>query len=200
MNLIFDFDGTLADTLDMYVAIGNEILKEYGMDPVTKEEVQKKGLKKLIKERGIKLYQIPKLLLYGRKKLKNKVSQIKLFQGIKSVLEDLNDKHKLGILTSNSVENVEKVLKKNNILDLFDLVYSEFNLFGKDKKLKNIIKKYNLPKEQTIYIGDETRDIEAAKRVGIQVLAVEWGYESLELLKEAGPDKIISTPNDLLAL
>ena len=79
-------------------------------------------------------------------------------------------------------------------------MHSENKVFGKDKGLIKVIVKYGLVTEETYYIGDETRDIEAAKKQGVKTVAVTWGAESRELLKKATPDKIISNPRDLLKI
>jgi phosphoglycolate phosphatase len=49
-----------------------------------------------------------------------------------------------------------------------------------------------------IYVGDETRDIEAARKIQIQVIAVSWGFNSREVLAEQKPDFLISHPSQLI--
>ena len=73
-------------------------------------------------------------------------------------------------------------------------------MFGKDKKLRSAMRKYNLNPKETFYIGDETRDIEAAKKVRIKSVAVTWGFESEKVLKKADPDFIIKSPEEFLAI
>lgn len=199
MNLIFDFDGTLVDTLDIHLKIANEYLKQSGKKTVSKTDVREKGIKELIRERNIQIYKIPKLLIEAKNKVNKHLKHVKIIEGMDEVLRKLHKNNKLGILTSNSVENVKMVLNNSNVYELFDFISSEFDIFGKHNKLRKIISKYQLDKKQTVYIGDETRDIEAAKRVGIKVFAVQWGYESEEVIKESKPDKIIFSPEELLA-
>ena len=50
-----------------------------------------------------------------------------------------------------------------------------------------------------VYVGDETRDIEAAKRAGFISIGVPWGYDSLRLIQKSCPDFIAETPRQLLS-
>jgi len=107
--------------------------------------------------------------------------------------------YKLGIITSAPKESVDKFLEKNG-LNLFDFIYSEGNIFGKDKVMTNIMKEKNLNPKQVFYVGDETRDIEAAKRAGIKTIAVTWGFNNEKILLKESPDHLIKKPADLLEI
>ena len=122
---------------------------------------------------------------------------IKLFEGVELILKQLRKRYRLGIVSSNSEENIKKILKENGVDKLFDYIYSASSLFGKHKNLKRLIKKYKLNLEEVIYVGDEDRDILAAKKVGIKVVAVTWGYNSKEKLMKEKPDYLVSSPKEL---
>ena len=77
-----------------------------------------------------------------------------------------------------------------------DFIYSANTLFGKDKIIKKLIKQYQLPLERTYYVGDETRDIEAAKKSNVQVVAVTWGFNSADVLARYKPDYLIDNPKN----
>ena len=117
---------------------------------------------------------------------------------MKEVLETLKKENfMLGILTSNSKDNVQEFLKKND-MDVFDWVYAERSLFGKARKLDKIIKKQKLKKEETIYVADEIRDIEAAKKSQIKIMAVTWGFNAKAGLAKYRPDFLLDHPKELL--
>jgi phosphoglycolate phosphatase len=71
---------------------------------------------------------------------------------------------------------------------------------AKDKTLKTILRLHGFLPKNTIYIGDETRDIRAAASVSISSVSVTWGYESKQLLSKANPDYIVSKPSGISAL
>ena len=102
----------------------------------------------------------------------------------------------LGILTSNSVKAVEAFLREHN-LQCFDFVESENNIFKKSKHLIKIIKKHSFNKQEVIYIGDEVRDIIASQEAGIDVIAVTWGYNKKEILKQNHPTFIANNPSEI---
>jgi phosphoglycolate phosphatase len=123
------------------------------------------------------------------------------FNHVASVLKSLVDSGMtLGILTSNSKENVVSWLNHQKISELFTFVYAESPLFGKKNLLKRVIKKNKMPREKTYYIGDEVRDIEAAKKCGIYSVAVTWGFNSAKILSEHHPDFLIDHPQELLQI
>ena len=149
----------------------------------------------------ISFLKIPFLLIRIRRELKKRISEVKIFEDIELVLKELKNKgFDLYILTSNSKENVEIFLRDNYLLDIFKFVYSSSNVFGKDKSIKKFFKNYNINKEDCVYIGDETRDIEAMKKIDLPIIAVSWGFNSKCALKRLNPDKIIESPKKLLDL
>jgi phosphoglycolate phosphatase-like HAD superfamily hydrolase len=202
--LIFDFDGTIADSLDLLVKVYNSVCYKYNCLPVDisdKEELRKLKSQEILKRYKINFFKIPFLLLEVRLKFRKKVSEVKIFTGIGDVLKELKNKgFILHILTSNSKKNVNFFLKDNNLSDIFTSVYSNSNVFGKDKSLKKFLKKENINKEECVYIGDETRDIEAVKRIDMSIVSVSWGFNSRDALTKLEPYKVIESPKELLNL
>jgi HAD superfamily hydrolase (TIGR01549 family) len=200
MNLIFDFDGTICDSFNAVFAVAVNHFPELNDPPITSDEARNLGIKELIKRSNIPKYKIPQIMINSRKELSKYMHKLQTFPNIDDVIRRLSKKHKLGILTTNSKKNVITFLEKNKLNKYFDFVHSELALFGKHKKLIKVMKRHSLNPNETIYIGDETRDVEAAKEVGIKSVAVNWGYEAEKLLQKANPDMIISSPVDLLKL
>ena len=87
---------------------------------------------------------------------------------------------------------------ENNIDQLFDFVHSGKNIFGKDKVLLRLLHKYKIKRNSVIYVGDETRDIEALKRIKIPIIAVSWGFNSHSILEKFNPNALIDDPRELL--
>jgi HAD superfamily hydrolase (TIGR01662 family) len=201
--IIFDFDGTLADSFDDVIAVFNELAQEYKLSEIKPEDIPKL---KNISSRGIlkkfkfPAWRLPFLLKKGRRLFNARISSINLFPGIKETLAELKSRGcTLGILSSNSEENIKNFLDRNQA-NLFDFVYTASNLFGKDKALKKIIRKHQYNAADVIYVGDETRDIEAAKKCGVKVIAVSWGFNSREILEKFNPNYLIDKPEELLKI
>ena len=200
--IIFDFDGTLADTLDAVVAITNRLAGEYGYKPTTLDElaqIRRLSSREIIKQSGVSIFKIPFLLKRVRDYLRDDIHKLNPIEGIKEALTQLKKQGNcLGILTSNSEENVEIFLEKHGMKHLFSFIYSEPTLFSKHKILKKFMKINNLTPEEVIYVGDETRDIEASKTIPIKVIAVSWGFNSAEALAKQNPDFLIQKPSELI--
>jgi len=200
--IIFDFDGTIADTLDALVNIANHLAVEFGYTPITMEELaylRNLNSRQIIKYSGISLLKIPFLVKKVKSELKGKIHELKPIVGIKESLAALRDEeHRLGIITSNSADNVMDFLKNNDLEMFFDFIYSGVTIFGKTTIINNALKQNNLSSQQVIYVGDETRDIEASKKANIKVIAVAWGFNSHEVLAKQNPDFLIHQPKELL--
>jgi len=199
--VIFDFDGTLADSLDVIVTIINELADEFGYPATDIEDLadwQNMSSREIIRQSGISIFKLPKFLRRVREELEDNLSAIALFPGVRKALLDLRyDGQKLYIITSNTKGNVEYLLKQEGVLDLFHGIYSEPTLFGKHRIINRLIKKEKLDRKRVIYIGDETRDIDAAKKAKIKSVAVTWGFNSGDVLVKHRPDRIIDSTEDL---
>jgi phosphoglycolate phosphatase-like HAD superfamily hydrolase len=200
--IIFDFDGTLADTLDAIVNITNRLAREFGYQPTDSEKLTKfRNLtsREIVKQSGISIFKIPFLLKKLKADLHYDIPNLRPIPGLKEVLIQLkNQGHILGILTSNSEDNVRLFLKKQEIEGLFSFVYAEPTLFSKHKVIRQFIQRNKLNSGEVVYVGDETRDIEASKKIPIKVIAVSWGFNTGETLAKQNPDFLIHQPSELL--
>ena len=201
--IIFDFDGTIADTLLSVVNILNHLASKYGYKTIKLSDVtalRGKTSKEILKGLRISLLKLPFVVRSARQEFRKEVELLKPAAGIKKALLQLKKMgYKLGIVTSNSEENVNKFLKTNNML-CFDFVYSGSSVFGKAGVIKNLMESQRLKPEEAVYVGDETRDIDAAKKVGVQIIAVSWGFNSRRILEKQKPDFLIDTPNKLIKI
>lgn len=200
--VIFDFDGTLADTLGISVDVYNEIAPLFGCRIVRENEIEclrKKRLHEFAKEYGVSRIKIPFLLFLARRKMLKGVEKTKPFSGINDVLRDMKSRDlEMGILTSNCQRNVEVFLRSNEMENIFDFVHCEKSIFGKDKALKKLCAERNMDLSSVVYVGDEIRDIEAMKKIQVPIIAVGWGFNSVSVLRECNPDYLVNAPEKIL--
>jgi len=201
--IIFDFDGTLADTIDILLSITNRLSTEFGFKSATKEELaQLSNLNswQILQYSGISIFKFPLLIRRLKAELHSEVPHIQLFPGIKEVLLELKKRgFQLGIITSNSRENVLGALEKNGLQDTFTFIYSG-STFGKHKVINKWLRIENIHTEKVVYVGDEIRDIDAAKKTGIKVIAVGWGFNSPQALAAQNPNFLIERPQELIEI
>lgn len=201
MYFLFDFDGTIADTLHLVRAVPAELQEKYHLPKLSNDdiaELRNLPAQQVFQKLGISALQLPFFLADIRKLTTKNIASVALFPGLKKVLRELKAAgHHLSIVTSNSAENVELFLAKHEARDLFDFVHSELNLWGKAAALKNVLKTKKIPTTEAYYIGDELRDITAAHDAGLRIICVGWGFNSATALQAAAPDCMADTPEDL---
>lgn len=202
-TLIFDFDGTIADTLSAIIRLVNEHASEFNIEPLADKDVEElRGMSNLdmIKRYRIPLIKVPYLVLHAQKELNQRIDEMTLFPGMKDLILSLKSLgFRLGILTSNSRENVQKFLRAQ-ALEVFDFIHAEQNFFGKNWALLHLLKKYGLKKSEVLYVGDEVRDIEACQKVGVPVVAVSWGFHRRNLLAAKKPTYLVDAAADIMAI
>ncbi|MEA5510851.1 HAD-IA family hydrolase [Crocosphaera sp. UHCC 0190] len=202
--IVFDFDGTLADTYDTFVEIANGLSAEFGYKPVDRQEQEKLkhlSMKDLIKQSEISPLKIPFVLQRVKSELNHKIQDLQPINDIPSCLQQLKVQgYLLGIITSNAEDNVSIFLKNHGLEQLFDFIYAGINLFGKHKILNKLLKQHKLRSDEVMYIGDETRDINSAKKSNVQAVAVTWGFNSPEVLSKHQPDFLINHPQELITI
>lgn len=200
--LVFDFDGTLADTFNLILKISNQLANEFKFHQIPPEDIhilKDRTLKEVIKHLQVPILKIPLILAKARKEFYKEIMTVKPFPELGNIIFQLKTfPVQMGILTTNSTRNVHKFLEYNK-LEIFDFIHSS-KIFGKDVTLKKIARRKRLPLKQIYYIGDETRDIAAAQKAGVKTIAVSWGYNSEKVLLKQQPDFLIKTPNELLKL
>lgn len=198
---MFDFDGTLADSKDVAFKIYNELAEEHNYKKIKKSEIPEISRASIVEK--CKMLNVPKfklafLFYEATKRFKEHILNINLFDGIKEVVDILNNEDfNLVVVSSNSENAIKEILQRNDV-HVFTNIFSSKNLFGKHKTINNYIKKNNLKREDIIYVGDELRDIDSCKKSGVKIISVSWGFDSPELLMNNKPDYLVNTPREIV--
>jgi phosphoglycolate phosphatase len=202
-TIIFDFDGTLADSMQILVEITNELAIEFGYRPVTPQQIadlQKLSSRQILKMSGISLWQVPFLMRRFRLAFRQKANDVRLFPDIVQTLQALRHSgYKLGIVSSNSVENISAVLHKHRIEHLFSFIDSS-SVFGKGRAIRSSLRANYIRPKEALYVGDEIRDIDAARKSKIPSIAVTWGFNHADTLIAHQPDYLVNKPQEILQL
>ncbi len=200
--VIWDFDGTLADSLPTAVSIFNRLAPEMGYKPL-EDVAAARGLstRQLLRQQGISMWRLPRLVRKYHAAAAEGADRLKLAAGLPSVLATIAGAGvRLGVLSSNREDNIRRCLRANGAEGHFAFVIGYPRLFGKAKALKRILRAERLERADVLYIGDELRDVEAAKKAGVTVAAVTWGFQTVDLLRTGEPDYVVSDPNELTEL
>lgn len=202
-TIIFDFDGTLADSHEVFMHAWNTYANDFKYKQVVYEDLA--ATRHLTIQQRAKLFhfpmhKIPIILPKIYRYFKEHVHEVKLFDGIKEMLEQLAKcGYRIAILSSNNKENIELLLQQEQINCVSDVLTSS-KLFGKDAVLKKYMKKQNIDRKAILYVGDEVRDIIACNKVNIPFMWVSWGLDGIELIEKENPAYIVYTPDDLIKI
>jgi len=201
--VVFDFDGTIADTFLEGFRILNTLADEFGFQKLPMDELDGArdfSTRDLIKKLGIPKMKLHRISKRGTELMTDHISEIKPCAGMLDLIRDLHQRgYRLGILTSNSETNVSAFLKQNEI-EFFKFIKSSSKLLGKSSVIRHILKEYKLQPKDILFVGDEIRDIEAAQETGIHMAAVTWGYNSPNVIKASGPDYLFDAPQQIVDL
>jgi len=199
--ILFDFDGTIANTLDAIIGIMNSLADEFGFRKIKEEDVEylrNKRPHEILKYLRISLYKLPFVIRKARKQINSHIATLHPAVDLLPILKVLSENGcQLIILTTNSQDNVRKFLYANNLSDLFDCIYTARKVFGKDRTISKIIRQNNLDKSNVYFVCDEVRDIQAGKKSKITTIAVSWGYNTKSVLLKEKPDYTIDLPSEL---
>jgi phosphoglycolate phosphatase len=200
--ILFDFDGTIADTYQAIAKITNQLSTEFGYKALDQEElvlIKNLSSREIVKRSEISIFKLPFLIRRVRAELSKEIAELEPIKGIVPVLLELKTQgYILGIVTSNNKENVDIFLVENQLDHLFKYIYSGTAIFGKHRVLNQLIREHNIDRADVIYVGDETRDIRSARKSLIAVVAVSWGFNAVVVLQEHQPDYLVAEPSDLL--
>ncbi len=199
--VIFDFDGTLADSGDWFISVMNPVAERFSVRQVTEAEVEAlrgRSSREVVAHMGVPAWKMPFIARHLHDLMAQNISRITLFPGVEAMLRGLKDKGvQVALVSSNSEANVRAVLGPERA-DLVDHYGCGAGIFGKASRFRQVIRRAGVDPAQVISIGDETRDIEAAVKAGVASGAVAWGYARPELLAEHHPTLMFHEMGDIL--
>ena len=200
--IIFDFDGTIADSFSRVVEIAQELIGRH--EKVSAKEIERlRGLSafEIAKEMKIHPWRILFLVGRGRRRMRSEMENIHPFKDMPETIAQLSKAgHKLYIMSSNSVQNIRPFLERHAMGTEFIKIYGGVGIFGKAHVLKKLLKQNDIDAKDAFYVGDEVRDIEAAKRAGVKIISVTWGYNNEESLNEHQPDFVVHQPREIVKI
>jgi phosphoglycolate phosphatase len=201
--LLFDFDGTVADSIGKLFTMINELAPRYGYQPISEETFSKLrnlNLRQSFRHLKIPLYKLGQAIPIVLHEYRKIIPELDPCPGILPVLETLKKRGiPMALISSNQTENVQEFLDRHGI-DCFAWVEGTGGILKKHNKITRQIVKHGLIRKDVIYIGDESRDIKAARKSRVKVISVTWGFHSAEHLARHKPDYLAASPDELLKI
>jgi phosphoglycolate phosphatase len=190
--VIFDLDGTLADSFPWFRRNVNAVAKRYRFRPVDEADVEMlrhASTREILDHLEVRWWKLPLIARHMRQLKTAHAAHIPLFDGVETMLSTLaSNGVMLALVSSDTEANAREKLGASAAL------FSDFDcsasIFGKARKFRRVVHRTGVDPRQVIAIGDETRDIEAARLAGIACGAVTWGYAAPKALIDCGPDLV----------
>lgn len=198
-TIIFDFDGTLADSLDVIIEIFDRMTgKANNLTQAEMAELRHLPIPVVARRLGISPWAAPWLLWRGRFLMNRYIQNVPPYAGVETVLRELHSAgYKLIIVSTNSRRNIRVFLRQYGLGQYFSRVYGGVGLFSKSAALRKVLARNHLDTSDCIYIGDESRDIEACEAIGLRCIAVMWGFANAGFLIKHNPVALVEKPSEL---
>jgi phosphoglycolate phosphatase len=197
---IFDFDGTLADSFPWFCSVLDQTTDKFSLrriDPAAIEGMRDHSTREVLASLGVPLLKLPAITTYMRGLFTDGLAGIPLFPGAAEALAALHGQGiRLALVSSNAETNVRGVL--GGAAASFDHYACGSGLWGKAGKFRSVLKATHATAATTISIGDEIRDVDAAREVRLAAGSVTFGYNSRKALVGARPDHLFDSYDELV--
>ncbi|MBA4012301.1 MAG: HAD family hydrolase [Phenylobacterium sp.] len=199
--IIFDFDGTLADSAAWFAGALNGVARRYGFREIGLAEMARlrgRPSREIMQTLKVNPWKLPFIAAHMRRLAAEAAPSINLFPGVADMLRRLAARGvKVAIVSSNSEAVVRQVLGPE-LAGLVAHYGCGASIFGKATKFRQVIRAAGVGEADVLSVGDEVRDIEAARRMRLAAGAVTWGYATPEILQAQRPSAMFETTDDVL--
>ena len=198
--VVFDFDGTLADSAEWFSRVINGVARRYRFREVSPEEldsIRSEEPRAVLRRFGVARWKLPLIARHMRKLMTRDIDQIVLFPEIDHLLAQLADAGiVVAVVSSNAEVNVRRVLGAELSAGVTHFACGS-SLFGKAAEIDRLVRHSDVPPTAVLAIGDEIRDIDAAEAAGVDSGAVTWGYAHAPALRSRRPTWVFDKVDEI---
>jgi phosphoglycolate phosphatase len=200
--ILLDFDGVLADTVDLMLRYSSEVCAELG-HPCSPKKADLAALRPMSFESLGRQLGLPEDLIGAYvegclRRFRLHPEPLPVFPGMPQAVVRLAQQARIGIVTGNGSAAVHRVLQQHGLKPYIELVLGEEDPRPRLEKLHEVIVALGQPGDQVFMIGDAVSDVTNAKKIGAISIAVAWGHQRPDDLLSAGADFLVETPDELV--
>ncbi|MGC8739230.1 MAG: HAD family hydrolase [Candidatus Hydrogenedens sp.] len=196
--ILFDFDGVIADSFEIFFREFTSACTEMGFDRLNSKvaflNLFEGNLLFNIVKAGFPPWKLRELFNRFQPRIAKANDSVSVFDGIREMLAHLSAKYPVYIISSNLTEAVQRFLVREKIDTIQDVLGADVET-SKVKKIKRVWKKH--PESIAYYIGDTSGDVYEGKEAGAITIAVTWGWHEIERLIKAKPHYLVHSPEEL---
>ena len=200
--VIFDFDGTLGDTFGWMLDTSDALADRFGYRKIDRSQLdtlRHLSAREMMKIHKLPALKVPAIAAHFQKLMTADAGRIAMFDGVPEMLRALHGAGiQLAVVSSNSEENIRIVLGPE-LCELTGMFNCGASMFGKASKFRKVLKRFGVRPGEAISIGDEIRDLDAAREIGLATGAGSWGYTAAEALWVQTPDLMFETVDAITA-
>ena len=196
--IAFDFDGTLIETLGQCLVAFRKMVSPYAGHELTNSEIEATyGLNEegMIRRMAGENWR-PALEDFYAEYARLHETITEPFAGIRELLAELSQRNVvLAMITGKGEVTCQISLEKVGLQNAFaDVLCGETDAPNKDKRLSELLEKYQLQRDEVVYIGDSVADVLACRRAGIRCLSAAWQSDARKgALLEVNPDFVFDS-------
>lgn len=198
--VLFDFDGTLADSFPLFLRAYGDIADRHGfarVDEGALQSLRSLSPQQMIQHVGMPMWKLPFVAADFIAFMRGNLSEVRLFEGVETILETLRKGGiRVAIVSSNAEDNLRTVLGERALRHV-DHIESGMSMFGKARRIQRVLQQSGISAREALYVGDQISDHEGAREAGVDFGAVSWGYGCPDSLRAARPEQMFETVADL---
>lgn len=192
--ILFDFDGVIADSFLPAFEV-NKMMCPH----ITEEDYRKRFEGNINDAYKIKVKHTRECRqdIDFFKEYLPKMKDVKMVPGILEVIENLSHIYTLIIVSSTITSPIREFMERYDAVKYFKEIMGNDVHKSKVEKIKMVFEKYNISRNQCLFITDTLGDMKEASRVGVRSIGVSWGFQDRETLEKGSPLFIADSPKQL---
>ncbi|MFZ5910020.1 MAG: HAD family hydrolase [Chloroflexota bacterium] len=202
--ILFDFDGVLADTLGDLLQFGQQACDALGVEHVATradlDALEVMSFATYGRQMGVPESLVDEFVRLCIDQFNRKETPPAMFDGLGEVVRQLSAEHVIAVVTGNDSRAVQAFLAAHGLEAHVRVVFGLDAPGSKVEKIARARQLFAAGGETVWMVGDSASDIRAAREAGVASIAVSWGHQGAYRLTRAGPDHLVHSPGELLAL
>lgn len=201
IGVVFDFDGTLVDDVGLLIDAARVVLRSAGFAAAAEADFD--ALRDMHPRRALEAIDVPIRAVPGlvrglRREMRRRALEIEFSEEATESVRNLHGSgFTLAIMSSNSPRLIRSVIQKAELAHCFTLVARGGAVSDRAIRLRRVMRRRSAQARSWVFVGDEIRDLQAARGCGIPFVGVGWGVTSANAFAVAGASRVATTWSDL---